>query len=229
MEFKHFSASSYLLKVHGATGSLFKGLGAISLNTSLEVKRKIKEAHPDLGELGAIRSGIIAQAETAKQINLVWVIITFVLSAILSPTVFYLGQSLKISDWEHESRMYIYKEAIKSVEVDKQAEYLSKAISEDAVKFMNELKMLQEAQGTVLLILIGMLLLGFSVFFLRYQWIISLKECIDNTYTDQEKMIAEKKEEEKRIATTLKEKEEKELRDVAKIVEIRNRRLMQKY
>lgn len=226
MEFKYSSASRYLLKEHGTSGSLFGGFGAISLNTSLELKRKLKEKNPDLG---VIRSGINAQAETAKQINLVWVIITFVLSAILSPTVFYLGQSLKVSDWEHESKMYIYKEALKSVEdVGKQAEYLSKAISEDALKFTKELKILQEAQGTVLLILIGMLLVGFAVFFLRYQWIISLKGCIENAYAEQEKLLAEKKEEDTRATASIKEKKEKELKDAALIVEIRNRRLMKK-
>ncbi|MDM5277157.1 hypothetical protein QUF95_07175 [Paenibacillus silvae] len=226
MGFKYSSASRYLLKEHGASGSLFGGFGAISLNTSLELKRKLKEKNPDLG---VIRSGINAQAETAKQINLVWVIITFVLSAILSPTVFYLGQSLKVSDWEHESKMYIYKEALKSVEdVGKQADYLSKAISEDALKFTKELKILQEAQGKVLLILIGMLLAGFAVFFLRYQWIISLKECIENAYAEQDKRLAEKKEEGTRATAAIKEKKEKELKDAALIVEIRNKRLMKK-
>lgn len=54
--------------------------------------------------------------------------------------------------------------------------------------------MLQQAQGTALLILIGILLVGFSVFFMRYQWIISLKECVDNAYTEQEKALIDKKE-----------------------------------
>lgn len=73
--------------------------------------------------MGVIKSGINIQAETAKQINLVWVIVTFVFSAILSPTIFFLGQGLKTSDWEHETRMYIYKEALEPVKtVDEKAE-----------------------------------------------------------------------------------------------------------
>ncbi|WP_256974968.1 MULTISPECIES: hypothetical protein [Paenibacillus] len=41
------------------------------MNISHELKRKIKETHPDLVEVGVIKSGINIQAETAKQINLV--------------------------------------------------------------------------------------------------------------------------------------------------------------
>lgn len=229
LEFKHYSASSYLLKVHGATGSLFGGLGAISLNTSLELKKKIKETHTDLAELGTIKGVLSAQAETAKQINLVWVIVTFVLSAILSPTIFYLGQGLKTVDWQHEKNMYIYKEALKPVKsVEEQAEYITEAVLKESSDYNKYLSVLQKAQGKVLLIIVSILLLSFSIFFLRYQWIISLKECVDNAYTEQEKLLAEKKEEDIRAATLIKEKREKDIRDAALILEVRNSRMLKK-
>lgn len=227
--FKHYSASSYLLKVHGATGSLLGFLGAISLNTSSELKRKIKETHPDLVELGVIKSGISAQAETAKQINLVWVIVTFVLSAILSPTIFYLGQGLKTLDWQHEKNMYIYKEALESVDsLEEKAEYISTAIEEEGLQFANYLSVLQKAQGTVLLIIVIILSGSFSIFFLRYQWIISLKECVDNAYIEQEQALIDKKEADMRDAALIKENEEKDLRNAALIVEIRKSRMRKK-
>lgn len=229
MEFKYSSASRYLLMKHGATGSLFGFFGAISLNTSLELKRKLKETHTNLEDLGTIKSVLSAQAETAKQINLIWAIITFVLSAVLSPTVFYLGMALKPIDWQHESKMYIYKEALKSTEsLDEQAEYLSKAISDDALEFTKQLKILQETQGRVIVILSIILLVGFCILFLRYQWINSLKECVDNVFAEQENLLAEMKQEEDKRAAAIKEKKEKEIKDAALIVEIRNRRLKKK-
>ena len=229
MEFKYSSASRYLLKEHGASGSLFKCFGSISLNTFSELKKKIKDVHPNLLELSVIKSGITTQAEIAKQINLVWVIVTFVLTAILSPTVFYLGQGLKPVDWQHEKNMYLYKEALIPVKsLEEKAEYITEAILKESEEYEKYLNVLQDAHGRMLLIIMMMLLLSFSLFFLRYQWIMSLKECIDNAYTEQEKLIAEKKEEDIRAAALIKEKKEKDIRDAALIMEIRNSRLMKK-
>jgi len=198
--FKYSSASRYLLMKHGATGSFFRCFGSISLNTSSELKKRIKEKHPNLDELGVIRSGITTQAEIAKQINLIWVIVTFVLTAILSPTVFYLGQGLKPVDWQHEKNMYLYKEALIPVEsLEEKAEYITEAILKESEDYAKYISSLQDAHGRMLIIVMMMLLLSFSLFFLRYQWIISLKDCIDSAYMEQEKFLKDVKESSKNI------------------------------
>lgn len=211
MEFNYSSASKYLLKELGASGSFFGGLGAISLNTSLELKRKIKQRHTDLEELSTIKGVLSAQAETVRQINLFLAIVTFIFSLISAPTTFYLTMTLKPIDWMHESKMYMYKEVVQSVELSTDhAQFLADGIKDDIAEYMAYTKNLQTAQQFLLFVMACLILVGFSIFFLRYKWIMSLKECLDSAYIEQEKAIKDKKEAESMVAA------------------IRNNRLMKK-
>lgn len=229
MEFKYKKASSYLLKEFGATGSSIGRFGSISLNTSLQLKRKLKEEHPDLIELSTIKGAISAEAEGVKLINIFLAIITLVISLISTPTTLYLSMATKPVDWMHEAQMYMYKEVLPSVgEATEQAQYLSDAISDDIAEYISSVRSIQSSQSLFIVVISVSILVGFFVFFLHYKWIMSLKECVDNAYTEQEKLLVEKKEEDIRAAALIKEKKEKDIRNAALIMEIRNSRLMKK-
>ncbi|WP_068779277.1 hypothetical protein [Paenibacillus sp. GM2] len=192
-KFKHESASRVLYSHYHATGLLWI-FGSISLNNAIRVRKALVQEN-SLSELIALKSGIETQVEFGKQINLMIAICTFVLSTILAPLTFYLQQSVKPIDWQHELRIMIAKEELaitqNSTEKENVLIRLKETIDKDIKEYQSGLLRLQKHQGNMLVTIIVPFILIFMFVFLRYKWLFSLNACVGDAYNVKKEYVTE--------------------------------------
>ncbi|KOP64303.1 hypothetical protein AMS62_02810 [Bacillus sp. FJAT-18019] len=150
-------------------------------------KRLVREN--DLSKIASLKSGIDSQVEFGKQINIIFAISTFILSTILAPLTFYLQQSIKTIDWQHEVRMVVTKEelSIAKNNVEKEAilSKLTDQISEDSDNYHEGLLKMQDLQSKMLLIIFIPLIFIFVAAIMRFKWLLSLSTCVENAFTEK--------------------------------------------
>ncbi|KOR88295.1 hypothetical protein [Paenibacillus solani] len=186
-QFKHETASKVLKVDYNANGFLWM-FGSISLDTEINVRKRLVREN-DLSKIASLKSGIDSQVEFGKQINIIFAISTFILSTILAPLTFYLQQSIKTIDWQHEVRMVVTKEelSIAKNNVEKEAilSKLTDQISEDSDNYHEGLLKMQDLQSKMLLIIFIPLIFIFVAAIMRFKWLLSLSTCVENAFTEK--------------------------------------------
>lgn len=156
-------------------------------------QKKVVQEH-SLDEILTLKSGIEAQVEFGKQINLIIAITTFILSTILAPLTFYLQQSIKTVDWKHELRTMVAREDLNNA-ANAQEKYnillaLVQQIDKDSEDYNIALRELQDQQNYMLAGIIIPFLFLFLIFLMRYKWLSSLSACIRDAYDEKEKLAS---------------------------------------
>jgi hypothetical protein len=186
-QFKYESASRVLRKDYGANG-FFWIFGSISLNAAIRVKNSMIQNN-SLNDIAVLKSGIDSQVEFGKQVNLILTICTFILTTILAPLTFYLQQSVKTIDWNHELKILVAKEELaearNETEKNKILLELINQVNKDAKDFHEGLNKLQDQQGNMLAAIVVPFLFAFILVLLRYKWLLSLSSCVGRAYEEK--------------------------------------------
>lgn len=194
--FKHDSASRQLRKVYGANGWI-GGFGAISLNTATEVQDKlVKEC--TIEQIGQLKTGLGAQVEFMKQLNLILSITIFVLTLIITPVNFYIQQSMKTIDWKHEIRSLVVREELNlAKDGGERAKILldyANQIKIDEKDYNQSLSNLQDQFYSMLRIIAITFLVPFIFLFFRYRWLLSAHAYLEDALKLKESKQKKKQE-----------------------------------
>lgn len=191
-KFKYASASRQIRKQYSRKLEGGFPFWSISLNDSEIIKENLIN-DCSLSDIRTLKSSIQSQLDFAKQLSLIITITTFFLTFIFSPLTFYLQQSTKAYDWQHDAIMTIVKEEMSEIEdKDKRQNFLLNSTKSLIEKQNEDWKKVEDFHYLQLAIILIPSIAFFLILLFRFKWISSLSECINQTL--EEKTIQERKE-----------------------------------
>lgn len=205
MLFKKYShASKYLRKEYKITGIIL-GLGRSNLKELHEAKQNLVKDHSE-EELRTLKIDINSHLDANKQVNLVIVIITFLLSTILNIIPFYLQQSIKPVDWIYSAQQIINTQELENYITEKEKiNFLQKQIESYTKEFNKGLLKIQKMHLSMLNIILLPLFMLFLMFLYRYRWLLSATNCVEEALEERKKLNNEKKLEEDKYKIKIEE------------------------
>lgn len=193
MLFKNYSyASKYLRKEYKINGIIL-GLGRSNLKELHEAKQNLVKDHSEQ-ELRTLKIDMNSHLDANKQVNLVIVIITFLLSTILNIIPFYLQQSIKPIDWIYSAQQIVNTQELENYNTEKEKiDFLQKQINSYTKEFNKGLLNIQKMHLNMLNIILLPLFILFLVFLYRYRWLLSTTKCIEEALEEKQNLNHEKK------------------------------------
>ncbi|MDH2330471.1 hypothetical protein [Paenibacillus polymyxa] len=192
MDFRAESTGRHLRLKYGAVGYI-KAMGGMSIKTSREVRRKLV-TEATLEDLRDFRAGITSQVKFSQQITLSLTIVSFVLTLLFSPVIFYLQQSLKVADWQHQYIFEIHKEVVQSLNTDEKIAYLKKAMAQESNGYNEQLHLLEEHHLNSLASIVVPTACIFALLIYRNKWLYSVEQCVIEAFEEKKELIEKEKE-----------------------------------